>query len=160
VQKKNEQFKSTICVTINLIKWVSRMPDHRQREMSNIPNAPGYEGAALFPPETPAAGGSPASPNVQNVVTGSPLASMLPVSGASFSSSQLPLSTTLKSSFAKMLNDYEALTQELFGAIEENTQGKRGDRPPAEIMRRIVELDRRLQEGVSQSESFNSLYTK
>jgi hypothetical protein len=100
--------------------------------MSNTPGTPGYAATSSFP-------ATPGSPGA---------------STAQITSSQ-SLANTLKSNFTRILNDYESLTSQLFASIVETAEGRRAERSPASLMREIVDLDKKLQDGVSQSKSCN-----
>ncbi|CAG8505371.1 40_t:CDS:2 [Dentiscutata heterogama] len=50
-----------------------------------------------------------------------------------------------------LLTEYQALIDRVFAAIAANAEGKPTDRPPVDIMKDIVELDKKMQQGLDQS---------
>ncbi|CAG8464136.1 3630_t:CDS:2 [Paraglomus occultum] len=105
--------------------------------MSNTPGTPGYAGTSSFP-------ATPGSPGT---------------SAAQITSSQ-SLANTLKTNFTNILNDYESLTSQLFASIVETAEGRKAERAPVSLMKEIVDLDKKLQDGVSQIEEHQYYHRK
>ncbi|CAG8598554.1 2333_t:CDS:2 [Scutellospora calospora] len=52
---------------------------------------------------------------------------------------------------ASLLTEYQSLIDRVFSSIAANAEGKQTDRPPVDIMKDIVELDKKMQQGLEQS---------
>ncbi|CAG8741514.1 13118_t:CDS:2, partial [Racocetra fulgida] len=67
-----------------------------------------------------------------------------------------PISTpdkTSKSLIAmnvSLLTEYQSLIDRIFASIAANVEGKPTERPPVDIMKDIVELDKKMQQGLDQ----------
>lgn len=59
-----------------------------------------------------------------------------------------------------LLNEYQALIDRIFTSIAANAEGKPTDRPPVEIMKDIVELDKKMQQGLDQIEEHQRVHKK
>ncbi|RIB08668.1 vitamin-D-receptor interacting mediator subunit 4-domain-containing protein [Gigaspora rosea] len=59
-----------------------------------------------------------------------------------------------------LLNEYQALIDRIFASIAANAEGKPTDRPPVEIMKDIVELDKKMQQGLDQIEEHQRVHKK
>ncbi|CAG8751459.1 28029_t:CDS:2, partial [Racocetra persica] len=77
-----------------------------------------------------------------------------------------PISTpdkTSKSLIAmnvSLLTEYQSLIDRIFASIAANAEGKLTERPPVDIMKDIVELDKKMQQGLDQIEEHQRVYKK
>ncbi|CAG8799234.1 19338_t:CDS:2 [Cetraspora pellucida] len=70
------------------------------------------------------------------------------------------MSRTLIAMNVSLLTEYQTLIDRVFASIAANAEGKPTDRPPVEIMKDIVELDKKMQQGLDQIEEHQRVHKK